>query len=398
MIFSLKQIKATLVLGGLVSGLTGVLVLSGCESKEKAKQKDVAGQWAGKMQGMAFDIKELVPYLYSRQAFNDPGNAPKIRMDLKKFASQAHAITPEMGKNYFGRDPMLAYSLESLQGDLSRASEAFDQGQTEYARGVAKAATTHCVSCHSITKEGQKAGWDLKEISGLQLSPLERVDLIIATRRYDEASKYLERLMGDKDFIQSAPFDFEAALRKYLSLMIRVEHNPTRSLKELNRVLEIKEIPFYVSEQARAWQVSLNEWEKSAKKKPKKDLLAQARERIARGKQIQQFAKDHAGDIEYLRATDLLHDYLRDSKDSKGLADAYFLLGQAYEVLDELGHWNLHETYYESCISAVPKSDLAKTCYGRLEASIYAGFSGSSGVHIPSLERERLKKLKDMTL
>ena len=373
-------------------------VLQGCQTKETARQATQGGQWAGKMQGMAAEVKRLIPFLYSQQAFNDPVNAPQIKADLKKFATQAHAISPEMGKGYFGQDPMLSYSLENLQSDLSRAYEAFDQGRTEYARSVAKAATTHCVSCHSLTKEGQRAGWDLNQFSALPLTPLERVDLIIATRRYEEASLYLETLLANRDYIQTTPFDFESALRKYLSLMIRAEHNPTRPLHKLNRILEIKEVPYYISEQARSWRNSLQEWEKGKKRKTKSDLLTQARERIQRAVQVQQFAKDHAGDIEYLRATDLLHEYLRVTKGAKGVAQAYYLLGQAYEVLDELGHWNLHETYYESCIKAVPHSDLAKKCYGRLESSIYAGFSGSSGVHIPSLERQRLKTLKEMTL
>lgn len=378
-----------------VSGL-----VAGCSSRPKTSETKSAN-WAGKMQGLAADVRELVPYIYSRQAFYAPENAARIKLGLKQLAKEAHSITPKMGQAFFGNDPLVEYSLEGLQADLERASDAFNIGQLEYARGVAKAATNHCFQCHSVTKEASSntaPDWKLEPAQLSGLSPLERVDLMVAARKYEEATRLLEGLMADKEYVQNFPFDFEAALRKYLSLMIRAENNPERPLRELDRILEHKEIPYYVAEQAHAWRNSLLEWSRTNMKKLKKNPLAEARKRIARAGEIQQFAKDHAGDIEYLRATALLHEYLRSTKAPKEMADAYFLLGQAYEVLDELGYWNLHERYYESCITSAPHSNLARMCYGRLEASVYMGFSGSSGIHIPAAERARLRRLKDLTI
>lgn len=394
-----------LCIGGVqVSRVILVIVVSigfiiGCGSQPKTDGAKTEN-WAGKMQGLAADVKELVPYIYSRQAFHAPENAPRIKSGLRQLAKETHSITPEMGRSFFGNDPLVAYSLEGLQADLERAADAFDIGQLEYARGVAKTATNHCFRCHSVTKEASAntaPGWDLEPARLTGLAPLERVDLLVAARKYEESTRLLEGLMADKEYAQNFPFDFESALRKYLSLMIRAENDPDRPLRELDRILEIKEIPYYVAEQARAWRTSLLEWSRGKHKKAKRKPLAEARERIARAGEVQQFAKDHAGDIEYLRATALLHEHLRGTKDPKELADAYFLLGQAYEVLDELGYWNLHERYYESCITTAPKSSLARKCYGRLEASVYMGFSGSSGVHIPAAEKTRLLRLKDLT-
>jgi hypothetical protein len=77
-------------------------------------------------------------------------------------------------------------------------------------------------------------------------------------------------------------------------------------------------------------------------------------------------------------------------------AEALYLLGRAYEVLDELGSWNLHEAYYETCVQKAPKSSWAKMCFARFEASILQGYSGSSGTHIPAYERDKLKTLKEL--
>lgn len=378
-------------------GLAVLLTIS-CQNRPVNEAAQAPQDWAGGMQGLATEVKDLIPYLYSRKAFFDPVNSAKIELGLKKFSSQAHQINPETAKGLFGEDPLVDYSLESLRSDLGRAAEAFQMGQLEYARGVAKAATEHCFRCHSLTKIGAKASWDISKMPTLTMTPIERADLMVASRRTDEAIHFLESTLNDQSFIQNFPFDFESALRKYLALILRTENKPERPLKELDRVLEIKGVPFYVTEQARAWRGSLLEWSRTQNKKIKKDKLAQARDRIARAAEVQQFAKDHAGDVEYLRATVLLHEFLKISQNAKQKAEAYFLLGQSYEVLDELGYWNLHEVYYETCVKTSPRSPLARGCYSRLEASIYMGYSGSSGVHVPASELERLKTLKAMTL
>jgi hypothetical protein len=371
------------------------LILAGCPSKPKSDA--AAANWAGRMQGLASEVRELIPFIFSRKAYSDPANAPQIKAGLKKMAAQAHKITPDAGQTHFGPDPMVAFTLTEMQGDLVRAGEAFVLGQTEYSRTVAKSVTNHCFRCHSVTKTTGAAAWDLSSFSTVELTGLEKVDLLLASRRDEEATKYLESLLADAKFVQTYPFDFEIALRKYLALVLRVEKNPSRALKELDQVLAIKAVPFYINEQAQAWRRSLKEWVRQSNARA--DLIGQAKKFISRATQIQQFARDHAGDIEYLRATAALHEYLaKKPKTKAGLAEAYWLLGESYEVLDELGDWNLHELYFESCIKAFPHSDLAKKCFGRLEASIYFGFSGSSGVHIPEGDRQKLGQLKEMTL
>lgn len=350
------------------------------------------------MQEMAADMKILVPYLYDKKAFQDPQNGPVISLKLKKMSERVHQITPEMGKTYFGQDPIENYSLQTMKADLGRAAEAFSQGRNEYARGVAKASTTHCFRCHSVVKDGGTSSWDLGQLDDLKLAPSERVDLIVATKKYDEAARYVESLVTDSDFVQKYPFELESVLRKYLSLMIRVENDPHRPLLGLQKVLRSDVLPLYIREVVTAWESSLKDWKKQTLKPSKKDLFSQGSEQIKAAGKRQEYSKDHSGDIEYLRATRLLHAFLRQDPPPQQRAQAYLLLGQAYEVLDDLGYWNLHEVYYESCVKTSPKSETAKKCFNRFEASVYLGYSGSSGVHIPAQEREKLKQLKEMTL
>jgi len=376
--------------------LLGVsLVLLSCKSpapKEDANSANFSGQ----MQNMAGDVKTLLPYLYNRQAFHDPKNKPAIQKALREFAQAAHQVNPESGKNFIGDELLLKYSIANLRSDLNRAAQSFEAGQLDYSRSVAKTSLSNCFGCHSVTSEGSSARWDLDQLHNLTLAPIEKADLLVATRKYDKAVAYMESQLNSPEFYSSYGVDFEALLRRYLALLIRVEKDPRRALNALNKVLDRGDTPHYVLEQADGWRKSLEAWakEKNSQVRSPKQLFAQVDQRIARAGTLQSYEKDHAGDVEYLRATTLLHDGMKLTKTPADQALALYLLGKSYEVLDDLGAWNLHENYYESCVLRDPKSPIAKRCFNRLEASLYLGYSGSAGVNLPSDERARLEKLR----
>ena len=348
------------------------------------------------MQGMAGDVKTLLPYLYDSRAFNDPKNRDTINKALRDFSKSAHRIDPSSGKNFIGDSLLLEYSISSLQEELSRAAQSFEAGQLEYSRSVAKTSLSTCFRCHSLTREGASAPWDLDHIHNLTLAPLEKADLLVAARKYEKALVFMESQLNSPEFYTSYGVDFEALLRRYLALLIRVEKDPQRALNALNKVLDRGDTPQYFLEQADGWRKSLELWrrEKTVPVREPKALFAQVEKRFARAQALQSYDKDHAGDVEYLRATTLLHDGMKIVKTPADQARALYLLGKAYEILDELGAWNLHENYYEACVRRDPKSLVAKRCFNRLEASLYMGYSGSAGVNLPGDERARLEKLR----
>jgi hypothetical protein len=376
---------------------TAVAAALACKTAPKDTPTSEKNNWPTQMQNMAADVKKLLPYLYNREAYQDPKNHAEIQQYLKEFSQVAHKLQPETGKKFLGDDLLVEYSLDNLKADLSRASNSFDMGQIEYSRTVAKASLAHCFQCHSVTDTGSSARWNLEDIHNLNLAPLEKADLLVATRKYDRALAYMENLLNSAEFQQNYAFDFESLLRRYLALIIRVENAPKRALKELDKILERGDTPHYIVEQAEGWRQSLKTWAGEKKRAPKnaKDLFAQVEQRFKRAESIQHFEKDHAGDVEYLRATELLHEGMKLLKSPADEAHAMYLLGRAYEVLDELGSWNLHESYYEACVLKEPKGPMAQNCYGRLEASLYMGYSGSAGTHLPQEEKERLHRLKE---
>lgn len=380
--------------------LPAAVILVSCKSPHKAEAPPPSSQseaWPNQMQSMAADVKKLLPFIYDRAAFHDVKNRTEIRKYLQEFSKAADHINAGAGKPFIKDDLLLSYSIENLKEDLNRAVHSFDVGQLEYARSVAKASMSHCFRCHSVTQAGNSAGWDLDQVHSLSLAPIEKADLLVATRKYDKALAYMESQLRSEEFQKNYAFDFESMLRRYLAVMIRVENAPQRAQRELDRILERESIPHYIVEQAQGWRQSLKAWA-SEKKQPVRnatDLFAQVEKRFKRAAEIQHYEKDHAGDVEYLRATAALHEGMKLAKTPEENARALYLLGRAYEVLDELGSWNLHEVYYESCLLKDPKSPLAQRCFNRLEASLYMGYSGSAGMNLPPEERERLRRLKE---
>ena len=75
---------------------------------------------------------------------------------------------------------------------------------------MAKGSLTNCFQCHSVTPPGQSAKWDIGQISALKLAPLEKTDLLVATRKYDQALAFAESILKDPDFQLKQAFEFEA--------------------------------------------------------------------------------------------------------------------------------------------------------------------------------------------
>ena len=373
------------------------LTLAACTSQEKKDEK-AAQVWSGKMQGLAGNVKDLVPYAYNKRNYADPAHQQKVKATLVDFSKNMHALKPEMGKKYLGADPLVKYSLEQMRGDVDRAIDAFNAGQVEYSRSVVKSVVNHCFRCHSLTDQGARAPWDVSAFKDLTLTPIEKADLLVAARDYEGARSHLEAQLNSSEFAQNYPFEYEGALRRYLAIMLRINKDPSSVLRELDKISQKNDVPYYVQEQMVGWKKSLSDWSKESKKKPKGSLLDQAKQRIKKGQNMQSYMKDHSGDVEFVRATGLLHEFLSGGQKiaDEALAEAYYLLGESYEVIDEMGYWNLHEVYYESCIRAAPKSKVAKSCFQRLESSVYVGYSGSSGVHVPQHEKQRLQQLKSL--
>jgi hypothetical protein len=102
--------------------------------------------------------------------------------------------------------------------------------------------------------------------------------------------------------------------------------------------------------------------------------------------------------MSFLRLTSDLYGLLKNSTKAPEQAEIEFMLGMSYETLSIPPYETLHEFFYESCIRHHPHSALSEKCYERYERSVYLGFTGSSGTHIPQTLQNKLLEIWGMAL
>jgi hypothetical protein len=349
--------------------------------------------WAGNMQKMAHDLEVLLPYVVSRQEFSAPENRSQITEMVENFNRNVSSVPAHVGEKMLGDDPIIRYSLGHLVDDSNQALKALKEDRVEFARNTLRESIGNCFNCHTTQQLGPENNFSTEKLSAkFRMYPTERAEYYVATRQFDRAIEMLEGVLTNTNTYYDEPHEQSTALKKYLSLMVRVKKDPKRTADVIEKYLLGKKPPMFLASEAQVWLKSLKSWEREKKKVA--NPVAKARELLAKGEHMQSGGGFQSGYVENLRATALLHDALRTVKKPEEKAAVYLMLGNAYDILSDLGLWDLPEVYFEECIQTSPKTETAKQCYKNYERSIILGFSGSSGVFIPSEEREKLAKLK----
>jgi hypothetical protein len=367
---------------------------SGPESAGQAGVK-VDKTWAAGMRGMADSLQRLMPFVFSRQEFSDPKNKSEIHDRIAQFAAGVAEVPKHAGEKMLGKDPMVQFSIARLKSNSRQALQAFDEGHFEFSRSVLRENMGLCFNCHSSQQFGPEDNFSKESLgaTNFRIYPSERVDYYVATRQFDKATELLETVLKSPASVDD-PHEQLDSLRKYLSLEVRVKEDPRRAISVVQTFLTQKDLPYFIAADAQVWLKSLKEWQHE--KKSKASGLTRAQNLMHAARTRQSDGSMQSGFIDFLRASNLLHEGLRSLKDGKDKAKYYEMLGQSYEALSDVGIWDLPEYYYEACVRSAPKTDEAKRCYKDLEKSIVLGFSGSAGVFIPKDERDRLNELKSL--
>lgn len=352
-----------------------------------------ARSWASQMQKMSKNLERLMPYVFSREEFSDSKNRNQVKELVTDYSRSVQHVPEHMGKKILGDDPLVKYYLDNLKDGGQQGLRAFNEGHLDYSRNILKDSMGACFNCHTTTQLGPENTFSTSRLdSSFRIYPTEKADYYVATRQYDQAIRVLEGVLERPDTSAEQPHEQMLAMKKYLALMVRVRKEPTRAGDTIAKYLKNGNPPYFVATEAEAWVKSLRRWASEKRKQPKplqkaKDLMKQA----ARAQSAY-----HAGYVENLRVTALLHEALKDTKKPLEKADIYRMLGDSYDIVSDLGMWDLPEAYYEACVRTAPKSKVAQACYRNYERAIVMGFSGSAGVFIPAEERSKMRDLKDI--
>jgi hypothetical protein len=374
----------------LVVGVSSLATFQAARAEEKAS-------WQGKMQALAQTMGELLPELVSRK-----GDITIIEKDAKTLSELSHSLKPGLKSGKMvppqDADPSLQIIAGKFSEETKYAYRAIHAGNVEYGKNILKGVTSYCIACHTRHDKGPDFPVFPLNPKTDRLAPEEKAELYVATRQFDKGLEAFEGLIKDNEFAKKRPFDWEHAVRNALAISVRVKNDPAASLKIVELALSSPNIPAYTKAYLGKWKQAIEAWKTSGIPSVTNEtkLAAQMRKLMSEAKDGQIFPADYSSEVQYLRASAVAHDLLREAKDSKIKAEGLLTIGTAYEVLSNPTLWPMHELYYEACVHELPHSALAMKCYERYEQSVYMGYTGSAGTFIPDEVQVLLAEMKEL--
>jgi hypothetical protein len=380
-----------------MSAVCALSFFSACQSKEKKAAQDKAS-FNGSMRDLQHSLEDLLPMVVDSSQYNDPANRRKIKDQVHELVQLSTKV--QHNPSVAERDPSVTFLSQAFAEDLKKAEESLNMGKREYARYSLMNVTSYCIECHTRTSTGPSFQTQEFKQTLASLSPLERGEFLLATRQFDGALKELNtfidlRLKEQKNF-----YELDKAVRDCLAITVRYLRDPKKSMAIAEKIKNAPTAPYYLRQSAVAWEKALHEWmkEKKHKRTTPAALISQAEKLNQKGMQNQIGMMDRGGDIYFLRALSDLHLAMSTPLKGDELGKALYLTGVAYEGVPDQTGSNMHENYYESCIDRAPHSEWSKKCFRRLEESVYAGYTGSSGVSLPTDVRAHLDELQKKAL
>jgi hypothetical protein len=344
-----------------------------------------------RMRGVFITLTTAYKFSLDAEAFEDPANRGHIRAALQALVANASELETHGG----GLDESFDYLRRSLAKDATQALERFEQRQFVGARFLLTRITENCVTCHS--KLPHEGGFELgaeflKESGALDLAPIERVDIEIATRQFDRALRTLESIFADPDEKPQA-LALVGIFEKYIRLCVAVVEDPERAIRTLTVFQGRKDVAQNTKTLISSWVADLETLDLAA---AEGNELFVARNMIEKARATKRFSEDRANLVQFIGAAALLHRYLREggvSKDEK--AEAFYLLAVA-EANISRSYW-VSETasLLEQAIYTAPKSAVARQAYAFLEEYTLSGHAVTAR-EVPEHIEETLDSLRTL--
>jgi hypothetical protein len=384
--------------------LTGFLLLSA--SVASANTASSSPEWRAKMRAMSLLLDELMADLSVTSRFEDPKLRSTIQKRADHLAELAHAIETDQSQ-----DPSTRLYAQSLGEDATHGAAMLKAGHRAYARTLLRGVSASCVACHTRTP-----GLELSAPSGTPsasqaealnaLSPIERIQFLAASRRFDEAVQHAEAVLKDQALRARDPLTWEKGVRSGIAILVRVKEAPELALGWLNSLVSDPQTPEAFRIDAQSWTRSLKNWKqelaRSAQKKgaapsSEQDLWKQIVSLQKKARAEQAYPADRSADIDWMRTASLLTRFFKEYPKSAHLAEALHLQGVTEEALRSNETWALSENFYTACIRFSPHSATSRKCYRSLEEKVLLGWTGSAGVDIPDDIQGRLTELRKLS-
>lgn len=332
------------------------------------------------------------PLSLDARRFAAPAGRGRILEALRSLDARAAALE----RHGAGLDLSYGFLRRTLAADAREAYESYRAGEFSRARYLLGEMTDACFRCHSRRPGG--APFELGE-RFLEQAPVrdlglaERARLAVVTRQFERALELYEALF-EAPQVQNAPL--AGALEGYLEVAIRVAGDLARPVEKLQALRRRPGLPPYLREHVAAWLEALEALRRAPREGPE---LERARRLIHAARLRSLYPADPTGLVHYIAASGLLHHVIESRPPGDAdLPEAFYLLGVADSHMRD-SRWPSETEYFlETAIRLAPGSATAADAYAFLREYVIAGYTGSSGVHLPGNVHLRLEAMRRLAL
>ncbi|MEW6431238.1 MAG: hypothetical protein AB1730_06985 [Myxococcota bacterium] len=338
-------------------------------------------------------LTALLPLTSSGAALKDPKNAAAIADALDTLAGLRHAF-PEDPR---AQEPATA-ALSALFARYAQDTRRrFDAGEVEAVSLRVRTLTSLCFTCHSRERAPADFADAQQRLDGMTLSPLEKAQVLAATRQFDAALATYRALLDSKPANERALLEYARALQDTMAILVRVKDDAKATAELLDALAKREDLPPFMRGTVTAWRADVAAWQKErfdALKASPDALYRRAQELVQQANGARTFLSDERHDVAYLRASGYLNLALGKNPKLTARGEALALLGVCAGALKSPLLWDVDLLFFEACVRENPKTKLARRCFQQLSDRVYLGYTGSSGTHIPEDELERLRELR----
>jgi mono/diheme cytochrome c family protein len=360
------------------------------DGKPVAPDSPASAQTRAHMRDIYAAMRTLLPLSLDADRFEDPLERQRVSEALALLDTSAGALARHGAQ----REASFAHLSRSLASDAQDIHIRYEQGHAREARYLVQTLAETCVACHSRLPAASDAPTSedfLADVSVKNLRLPQRAKLAYAMRQFDDAEKLYEQLLADPKFAADE-IDLEGHLDDYLELMLRVRDDPARARRALEGFAKRKDISQALRAEMQHWDASLG---RLAERGRVSNPLETARTQVARAEVGRPARDDRDSLVDYLDASALLHRGLADARITRSeQADAFYLLGVIETRIGRSFWLSQAEAYLETAIRTAPGQPVARDAYALLEEFLVAGYSGSSGEHVPQDVRAKLDTLR----
>lgn len=342
-------------------------------------------------------ILDLQPYLYSRDAFVADQNQKFISTQLQEFSDLAQ----QLKKHARLQTPGFKIPATTIINELYDVNSSYQAGHRDYAWRSLRSTLNSCSQCHTQvsqeTGREQNTDWRFDKQS-LPKDPMELGDFWFMIRAYDKAFGQFSYIVqrygkGDKD-----QFKLRKALRRILTITLRIDRSPEKALNYLNQVKNINSFPKYLRDDIQTWKNELRSLTLLPPMNVKttdvhtlenliEDLFRSAYPipREGRSKEIA---------MEY--GSGLIFEFIN-QRPKEITQRMYYWLGISTIELNRFDFTFFGDSFLKACIENFAPSPISSECYVALRDNWIFGYSGSAGVFLPKSNQEELKRLEKLT-